>query len=298
MLFLVMVMVAFAGQDAEPQAQHEFVDPVSDASLFDPLPEMWGLWELSEETRLEDLDETFVLYFTDRSVLRVASKVGRVYFRGGRQLILSEELAESDIVDRFGSISCLCALEYECSASTEELQIAAGAYRLKNAPCVTEYASGIMRVELEFAEEGQAEHVKLRRLICWNPVDDAVAPLATTMPGFVKFTRKVRPGFRDPPVDDRPLSMHASSRRIQSPYRIDILADGYFGEGQYPIPEHWDAPELLGTAKPGLFTLMREIRTGRKVAIDYSEYFLDRDPYLRRLDRRHGIYYRDPYAWP
>ncbi len=292
MLSLVMVLMAFAGDGAEPPPQHEFVAPVSATSWFDPMPEMWGLRELSAETRLQDLDDTFAFYLTERSVLRIASEVDRVDLSGGRQLILNGQLAESDVVDHSGSISCLCALEYESSASTNQLQIATGAYRLKSAPSVTKDAFDVMSVEFEFAGQGQAEHVKLRRLVCWNPVDDSVAPLAKAAPRFMKFTREDRAGFIDPPVDDRLLSAPEGSGPTQNLYPIDIMAD------EYPIPERWDAPELRGTSKPGLFTLLREIRTGRKEAIDYSEYFQDYDPYIRRLDRRHGIYYRDPYAWP
>ena len=59
-----------------------------------------------------------------------------------------------------------------------------------------------------------------------------------------------------------------------------------------------DAPELVGTAEPGLFTLLREWRTGRKLAIDYSNYYEQLDPYLRELNRRNGIYFRDPCYWP
>ncbi len=55
---------------------------------------------------------------------------------------------------------------------------------------------------------------------------------------------------------------------------------------------------MVGTAKPGLFTLLREIRTGRKLTIDYSDYYEVLDPYLRDLNRRSGITYRDPWSWP
>ncbi len=52
------------------------------------------------------------------------------------------------------------------------------------------------------------------------------------------------------------------------------LADGYIGrayDGSRPL--RLDAPELVETAEPGLFTLLREIRTGRTRLIDYSKYY-------------------------
>ena len=86
--------------------------------------------------------------------------------------------------------------------------------------------------------------------------------------------------------------------------RLHVLADEFVGfqgkraTNRIQSPQRSDAPELVGTAKPGLFTWLREIRSGRKVTIDYSDYYLELDPYSRRLDRQHGIYYRDPYYWP
>lgn len=305
MLSLVVVIIAFAGEGTEePRTRHEYVAPISDVSLFNSLPEMWGLRELNKDTKLEDLDESFVLYLTERALFKIGDKGGQVYFTIGRQLIPKEELLESDISAHLGLFSCLCALEYESSTSAGELHIAAGAYRLTKAPSITEDESGIVRVDFEFAEEGQAERVKLRNLVCWNSKDGTVAPLATTMPGFVKFTRKVHLGFLDPPVDDRPVPRLGNAQRIQKLHWVQSLADEYFAGGRDlaggrdRFPQRLDAPELLGTAKPGLSTLLREILSGKKVAIDYSGYYLELDPYTRRLNRQHGIYYRDPYYWP
>ena len=303
MLSLAMVIVAFGGAE-QPQTRPEYVVPVSAPSLSDPLPEMWGLRELHDDTDLEDLDESFVLYLTERALFKIRDKDGQVYFTGGKQLIAKEQLTESDISDHLSSYSCLCALEYESSTFAGELHIAAGAYRLTKAPSITEEESRIVRVEFEFSGEGQAEHAKLRRLVCWTTNGDTVAPLARTMPRFAKLTRKEHPGFLDPPVDDRPIQKHENAQQSQSPHRFHVLADQYVGfQGRratngIQIPQRLDAPELVGTAKPGLFTWLREIRSGRKVTIDYSDYYLELDPYSRRLDRQHGIYYRDPYYWP
>ena len=59
-----------------------------------------------------------------------------------------------------------------------------------------------------------------------------------------------------------------------------------------------DAPELIGTVKPGLLTWWRELSTGRKQHVDYWEYYPPTDPLTRYLDRQHGVYYRDPSYWP
>ncbi len=116
MLSLVVVIIAFAGEGAEePQTRHEYVAPISDVSMFNPLPEMWGLRQLNEDTRLEDLDESFVLYLTERALFKIGDKGGQVYFTIGRQLIPKEELVESDISAHLGLFSCLCALEYACA---------------------------------------------------------------------------------------------------------------------------------------------------------------------------------------
>ena len=303
MLSLAMVVVAFAGAE-EPQTLPEYVVPVSALSLFDPLPEMWGLRELHKDTNLEDLDESFVLYLTERALLEIHDKDGQVYFTGGKQLIVKEQLTESDISDHLSLYSCLCALEYESSTVAGELHIAAGAYRLTKAPSITKEESGIVRVEFEFSGEGQAEPAKLRRLIFWTSDGDTLAPLAKTIPRFAKLTYKELPGFKDPPVDDRPVQKQENAQQSQSPNRFRILANEYGGfqggraTSGTQIPQRLDALELIGTAKPGLFTWLGELGSGRKVTIDYSDYFLEVDPYLRSLDRQQGIYFRDPYYWP
>ena len=64
------------------------------------------------------------------------------------------------------------------------------------------------------------------------------------------------------------------------------------------MQERWDALELERTAKPGLFDWLGGILSGREVTVDHSDYYLDLDPWSRRLDRRHGVYFRDPYHWP
>ncbi|MEE8155473.1 MAG: hypothetical protein V3T53_11025, partial [Phycisphaerales bacterium] len=91
MLSLAMVIVAFGGAE-ELQTRPEYVVPVSARSLFDPLPEMWGLGELHNDTNLEDLDESFVLYLTERALFKIRDKDGQVYFTGGKQLIVKEQL--------------------------------------------------------------------------------------------------------------------------------------------------------------------------------------------------------------
>ena len=77
------------------------------------------------------------------------------------------------------------------------------------------------------------------------------------------------------------------------------FADRFVGRGYRQSDVlRLDAPEFTGTAKPGLFTLLREVRTGRKPAIDNSDYFRDVNSYIRDLDRRNGISFRDPCYWP
>ncbi len=152
-----------------------------------------------------------------------------------------------------------------------------------------------MSVEFRFEEEGQTEGVRIRRLVCWSSAGDTLEPIARALPGFAKLTRKAHSGFVDPPMDDRPIGNHQPAR--QEP--AIALAESYIGRADDGSrPWRLDAPELVGAAKPGFFTLLREIRTGKKLRIDYSEYFEDLDPYLRDLNRRHGICFRDPWYWP
>ncbi len=292
--------------DAEElQTPHERVAPISVQPLFNPLPEMWGLRELNEDAKLEDLDESFVLYLSERARFKIGDRDGWVYLTRGKQFIVKYHLSDSDIADYLRANPCLCALEYESDSSAGELHTAAGAYRLTKAPSITEEEPRITRVEFEFLEGGQAGSVRLRKLLCWIAHDDTVMPLAATMPRFAMLTRKEHPGFRDPPVDDRPVQEDEIARQSYEDQQFLAMSDDYLGfqrgggsRFEIRMPERWDAPELLGAAKPGLFTWLREIRTGRKLAIDYSDYYRDCDPYIRSLDRRQGIYYRDPAHWP
>ncbi len=250
---------------------------------------------MSAETKLEDLDESFVLYLPERARFEASYERGWVYFMSGKQLVVEGELSAADIADLLRSHACLCALEYECDGASRALQAAAGAYRLTGAPSVDRSESGIVRVEFRFEEEGQTARAQIHRLVCWSTADDTLQPIARALPGFAKLTRKEHPGFVDPPVDDRPVGNHPPPR--QEP--AIALADEYIGRAyDASRPLRLDAPELIGTAKPGLFTLLREIRSGRKLTIDYSDYFEDLDPALRDLDRRSGIYYRDPCYGP
>ena len=106
--------------------------------------------------------------------------------------------------------------------------------------------------------------------------------------------------FRDPPVDDRPVDQRELAENIQ-PQRLRVPANEYPGFEVYAdelrISERFNAKKLEGTAKPGLLTLLREIRTGRKLVIDHSDYYLQ-DSQLLRLNRQMGIAYRDPCLWP
>ena len=299
----VVAAAALAGQspaegENELQARYALVVPPSAPPSFNSLPELWGLRGLDKETKLAELDESFVLYLTERALFRVSDRHGLVYLTGGKQLMAEEELSEADVRDHLRVHSCLCALEYESSTSARELHAAAGAYRLTKAPSITNEASGIVRVEFEFSEEGQAERVLLRKLVCWNAADATLMSVAAAMPGFAKLTWKEHPGFVDPPADDRQVREQESAGYTPDDHRPLVLTDGRFGTTYESPRERSDAPELLGTARPGLSTWLREILSGRKLAIDFSDYYLDLDPYFRSLDRRHGIYYRDPASWP
>ncbi len=293
MVPLVAIIVALAGEIAS--SAPERVLPLTRAASFLSLPGMWGLQELSADTDLEDLDESFVLYLTERARFEAGNERGWVYFVGGNQLVVDSRLSEPEIADRLLSRACLCALEYEFDGPSRELETAAGAYRLTEPPSVDQKKSGIVRVEFQFEEEGQAGRARIRRLVCWSSADDTLEAIARALPGFAKLTRKAHPGFADPPMDDRPIGNHQPAR--QEP--TIALADAYFGrayDGSRPL--RLDAPELVGTARPGLLTLFHQIRTGKKLRIDHSEYFEILDPYLRDLNRRHGICYRDPGYWP
>jgi hypothetical protein len=293
MLQLAVLIVAGTGETAP--AAPEYGLPVTRAASFSHVPEMWGLRVLSPETKLQDLDESFVLYLARRARFDVGDESGRVYFMGGRQLVVDGELSEQEIADQLGSHACLCALEYENAGTDGDLQIAAGAYRLAAAPSVDRQVPGVVRVEFIFEGHDESPRPRLRRLVCWNSAGDRLGPVAMALPGFAKLTRKEHPGFADPPVDDRPIRHYELARSESSV----VLADQYLGRRYYNSgPFRLDAPELVETAEPGLFTLLREIRIGRKLAIDYSNYYEDLDPYLRDLNRRNGISWRDPCSWP
>ncbi len=290
---LAAMIVALAGETAPPATEYRV--PVIRTASFSHLPQMWGLRVLSADTELEDLDESFVLYLPVRARFETGNERGRVYFMGGRQLIVEGELSEPEIADHLRSHACLCALEYEHAGPDVGLQIAAGVYRLVGAPSVDPQVPGIVRVEFLFAGYDVSGRARIRRLVCWSSAGTTVGPVAMALPGFARLTRKEHPGFADPPVDDRPIR----NDELAQQERVVVLTDEYIGRAyDSSRPLRLDAPELVRTAKPGLFTLLREIRTGRKLQIDYSDYYEPLDPYLRDLNRRSGIYYRDPYTWP
>jgi hypothetical protein len=293
MLHLAVLIIAGTGETATVAPEYGL--PVTRAASFSHVPEMWGLRVLSPDTPLEDLDESLVLYLPRRSRLDADDERAWVYFMGGRQLVVDGELSEPEIADQLRSHACLCALEYENARPDGDLQIAAGAYRLTEGPSVDRQVPGIVRVEFLFEVVDESPRTQIRRLVCWNSADATLGPVAMALPGFVKFTRKEHPGFADPPVDDRPIR-HDELAQSESSV---VLADQYLGRRYYNSgPFRMDAPELVETTKPGLFTLLREIRTGRKRRIDYSNYYEDLDPYLRDLNRRNGISWRDPCSWP
>ena len=303
MLRVAMIAVAIAGEPQVVQAPLDSVAVVSGPSLFDPLPEMWGLAELSLDADLEAL-QGLVLYLDRRAVFRSAGAEERVYFGGGRQLVADRPLTESDIADELGSLACLCALEYGGATSSGELHVAAGAYHSSRASAVTVQPQGIVRVEFELQREGQPDRVKLHRLVCWPTSGGTVASIAAALPGFVKLTRKTQPGFVDPPMDDRPVRVEAPARLQAGHDQVLALADGLVGFQDagglhgFRLPERLDAPELVGSAKPGLFTFIAEIGNGGRRAIDHSDYFLDLGVCSRRIDRLHGIRHRDSTYWP
>ncbi len=289
LLPLAIATLALAGDGAEGRVRLAAA-PVTAPTSFNPLPELWGLAELSGDTRLDELDGSFVLYLSKRAAFEIEGSDGRIYFAGGRQLVSGTDTPES----------CVCALEYRSSASERQLQVAAGAYRSARPPTVIEMGPRVARVEFELVQEGQAAHVRLSRLICTSSSGDTVAPLSAAVPGFMKLTRKEHVAFRDPPVDDRPVDQRELAENIQ-PQRLRVPANEYPGFEVYAdelrISERFNAKKLEGTAKPGLLTLLREIRTGRKLVIDHSDYYLQ-DSQLLRLNRQMGIAYRDPCLWP
>jgi len=293
MLHLAVLIIAGTGETAPPGPEYEL--PVTRAASFSHLPEMWGLRVLSADAELEDLDESFVLFLPERARFEAENERGRIYLMGGRQLVVKNVLSEPEIADHLRSHACLCALEYEHADPDGGLQIAAGVYRLNRPPSVDRKVPGIVRVEFVFEEHDVSPKTRIRRLVCWSSAGTTLGPVAIALPGFARLTRKEHPGFADPPVDDRPIRNNELAQ--QEP--AVVLADEFIGRAyDSSRPLRLNAPELVETAEPGLFTLLREIRTGRKLTIDYSNYYEDLNPYLRYLNRRSGITYRDPCSWP
>ncbi len=290
---LAAMIASFSGENAPPTPAYP--SPSTWAASFSPLPEMWGLRELSPDARPGDLDESFVLFLPERARFEGGAEQGWIYFAGGRQLVVEGELTESGIANRLRSHTCVCGLEYESAGPAQDLHTAAGAYRVGTKPSVESTMSGITRVEFRFEQEGQSERVRIRRLVCWGSAGATLKPITRALPGFAKLTRKEHPGFVDPPVDDWPVSNHELARQGTTLALGDEFVGRAYDESR---PLRLDVPELVGTAKPGLLTLLREIRTGRKLHIDYSGYYEPLDTYLRDLNRRSGIYYRDPCYWP
>ncbi len=288
-----IVMATVAGAPGPPAA--EYVPPATRTASFSPLPEMWGLRELAADAPLGDLDQSVALFLPERARFEGGAVQGWIYFAGGKQLIVEGELTEPGIADRLRSHACVCGLEYEAAGGAQDLLIAAGTYRVATAPSIETAASGITRVEFRFEQEGQSERVRIRRLVCWGSAGATLKPITRALPGFAKLTRKEHPGFVDPPVDDWPISNHELARQGTTLALGDEFVGRAYDESR---PLRLDVPELVGTAKPGLLTLLREIRTGRKLHIDYSGYYEPLDTYLRDLNRRSGIYYRDPCYWP
>ena len=105
-------------------------------------------------------------------------------------------------------------------------------------------------------------------------------------------------------VDSLREDQDVPSREIRYSFGIPALADEYVGSvaGQSTyerlIGVRLDSPELLGSAKPGFLTWLGDVVSGKQTRVDYSDYYLDLDPISRRLNRQHGIYYRDPAYWP
>ncbi len=294
-----MVMIAFAGGGDRPWPEPRVV--VSDLASFNPLPEMWGLRALGGEERFADLDGSTVLYLRERAVFEAPRSEGTIYLAAGKQLVVGRELTEMEISEHLGFHSCLCALEYESSSAAGAHHVAAGVYRLTRAAAVDVGTDGIFRVGFELSEQGQADRVRLRRLVCWSAKDEVLS-LARALPGFATLARKAHPEFLDPPPDDRPVQEQEIARRRPSEVVL-VMSDEYvaFGPGgggsTSRLPPRLDAPELLGTARPGLSTLLREFSSGRKLAIDLSDYVPDLDPFSRRLQRQIGVCWRDP-LWP
>ncbi len=298
MLLRAVIMSALALDGAEaPPSEHASVEPVTARSHFDPLTELWGLQELSDGARLEDLDGHVVLYLSERARFQIDDRDPRVYLAEGRQVLVTE-LTEADIEDYLGGSPCLCALEFEPGASAGALHTPAGAYRLMGEPSVTIAASGIERVELRLSPAGQSDRVTLRRLVCWSAGGGTIAPLTAALPGFARLARKVDPGFADPPVDDRLVQDRDSDSDAWIRDRALALADLSLvpRRERDRLPRRLDAPELLGAAEPGIGALWDDIRSGRQSTMDYSGYYVDFDPLCHRIDRQHGVTYRDPWA--
>jgi hypothetical protein len=292
-LIAIAVLATVAVAD-EPVLRSPSTAPPS----FNPMPELWGLSGFDEQTTLEDLDRSFVLYVAERARFEVDAPPGRVYLAGGRQLVAASSLAPADRAAQLRTHGCLCALDYELGVG-RELDVAAGVYRLDGPPVVAAEGDAIVRVELAFAAEGQADRVRLRRLTCWSKGSRDVLAVQATLPPFAVLTRKVNTGFADPDPDDREVTDQRSFRHTPTGRDALVLHDFTLSTQQARrIPERFDAPELLGTARPGLLTLLGELTTGQRRAIDHADYFRVTDPYLQQLDRRQGIIFRDPWAWP
>ncbi|MHC4990632.1 MAG: hypothetical protein ACYTGC_06590 [Planctomycetota bacterium] len=283
-----------AGQQAHDVSPLR-LDPVSMEPAFDPLPEKWGLRELRATTRLGELDASFVLYFAERARFQIDTPAGWVYLIGGRQLLVEGTLTEEDVAELLFVRRSLCSLQYESDVPERDLHVAAGAYRVATAPRISTPSPGVTRVEFEIVDGGPAEEVRLQRLVCWVAGEDTIGPLADTVPGFIRLTRKEQPGFRDPPVDERPIRDYEIVRRHREDDRqLFAMIDERFGlqAGEGGLPDD-QAPFQLPPARPGILSWLWSIQTGTELAIDASEYFLDADPALRARDLRDGIYFRN-----
>lgn len=298
MLVRAVIMSALALDGAEaPHPEHASAEPVTAPSRFDPLPALWGLSALPHDTPIHDLDGRVILYLSERARFRITGRDGRVYLAGGMQVFVTEPV-EPGIEDLLRGSPCLCALEYSSSGPAEELHTPAGAYHAAHEPSVTTAGPGVVRTELELSPSGQSDRVTLRRLVCWTAGDGTIAPLAAALPRFAMLARKADQGFADPPADDRPVEVPERDLNDWIRDRALALADVSLvpQRERDRLPRRLDSPELLGAVRPGLAALWDDIRWGRRATIDYAGYYVDFDPLCHRVDRQHGISYRDPWA--
>jgi hypothetical protein len=303
-LLVAGLTAAATAQASDEPVSFATADPISLPASFNPLPELWGLRPLSVQTSPDDLDASLVLYVSRRA--RCDAGAGRtIYFAAGRQMTHDTRPTDDEIAATVRTSGPLVAITYDTGAEDAAfVHLPAGAYRAAAEPTVTAPYPGVVRLEVDLEFQDASARVRPRRLVVWSPEGDFSTGLTGMLPPFATLARKEHAGFADPPVDDRPVAMVEFARQPGGMDLFVAVDEDAFGlekpQGRYDAPSRarLDSAVLLAPAKPGLLTWLDDLAKGRSRSVDASDYFIERDPYFRRLDRSHGIYFGDPTYWP